>query len=68
MARTKSETAKVAEAEVVDTPTEDIKKENDDLKAQLEELKAQMALMAQMMSRAVMNLSPPSSLPSASAL
>ncbi len=50
MARTKSETAKVAEAEVVETPAEDIKKENDDLKAQLEELKAQMALMAQMMS------------------
>jgi len=48
MARTKSETAKVAE--VVETPAEDIKKENDDLKAQLEELKAQMALMAQMMS------------------
>ena len=35
MARTKSETAKVAEAEVVETPAEDIKKENDDLKAQL---------------------------------
>lgn len=51
MARTKSETAKVAEAEVVETPAEDIKKENDDLKAQLEELKAQMALMAQMMSK-----------------
>ena len=51
MARTKSETAKVAEAEVVEIPTEDIKKENDDLKAQLEELKAQMALMAQMMSK-----------------
>ena len=48
MARTKSETAKVVEA--VETPAEDIKKENDDLKAQLEELKAQMALMAQMMS------------------
>ena len=51
MARTKSETAKVAEAEIVETPAEDIKKENDDLKAQLEELKAQMALMAQMMSK-----------------
>lgn len=51
MARTKSETAKVADAEVVETPAEDIKKENDDLKAQLEELKAQMALMAQMMSK-----------------
>ena len=51
MARTKSETAKVAEAEVVEIPAEDIKKENDDLKAQLEELKAQMALMAQMMSK-----------------
>lgn len=51
MARTKSETAKIAESEVVETPAEDIKKENDDLKAQLEELKAQMALMAQMMSK-----------------